>query len=94
MTLRTFGLMAGIIVAQALLGCASNYDAVKVGPDSYQVTATASPAHGGMRGAQQLATAGANKKCESLGKSVKVTNVAAVHDYPATDLAIVTFTCN
>jgi hypothetical protein len=71
-----------------------NYDAVKLGPDTYQVSAVAAPARGGIAGAQQMAVANANKKCESLGKSITVTNIDTGHEFPAAGRAVVTFACN
>jgi hypothetical protein len=76
-----------------LIGCAMTYDAVKVGPDTYQVSAVAAPARGGIAGAQQMAVRDADKKCESLGKGVEVTNVETGHEFPAAGRAVVTFTC-
>jgi hypothetical protein len=69
------------------------YDVVKVGPDTYQTSAVASPVRGGISGAQQMAVTNANKKCDALGKSITVTNVDTGHEYPAAGRAIVTFTC-
>lgn len=74
-------------------GCAVNSDVVKVGPDSYLATAVAAPARGGIDGAHEKAAEAANEKCQSLGKSRTVTNINTVHE-PATDRAVVTFTCS
>ena len=75
-------------------GCAMSYDVVKVGPDTYLVSAVAAPARGGIDGARQKADETAAEKCQSLGKSPMVTNINTVHEYPATDRAVVTFTCS
>ncbi len=77
----------------AIAGCATTYDVVQVGPQTYQVSAVAAPARGGIAGAQQRATEAANKKCESVGKATTVTNVDTGHEFPAAGRAIVTFTC-
>jgi hypothetical protein len=82
-----------VIAAASVCACAMNYDVVKVGDDTYQVSAVASPARGGISGAQQMALANANKKCDSLGKSINVTNIDTGHEFPAAGRAIVTFTC-
>lgn len=74
-------------------GCAMSSDVVKVGPDSYLVTAVAAPARGGIDGAHEKADQAANEKCQSLGKSRTVTNINTVHE-PATDRAVLTFTCS
>ena len=56
-------------------GCAMNYGVMKVGPDTYQVSAVAAPARGGIIGAHEK------------------TNDSTVHE-PASDRAVVTFTCS
>lgn len=77
----------------AIAGCMMTYDVVQVGPQSYQVSAVATPARGGIAGAQHRATEAANKKCESLDKATTVTNVDTGHEFPAAGRAMVTFTC-
>jgi len=74
-------------------GCAMTSDVVKVGPDTYLATAVAAPARGGIDGAHEKAAEAANEKCQSLGKSRTVTNINTVHE-PATDRAVLTFTCS
>ncbi len=71
----------------------SPYDVVQIGPQTYQVSAVAALARGGVAGAQHKATEAANEKCESLGKATTVTNVGTGREFPAADRAIVTFTC-
>jgi len=87
--------LASILICGCSLaaGCAMNYGVMKVGPDTYQVSAVAAPARGGIVGAHEKADEAANEKCQSLGKSPTVTNSNTVHE-PATDLAVVTFTCS
>jgi hypothetical protein len=82
-----------LITACAVAACAMNYDVVKIGDDTYQTSAVASPVRGGISGAQQMAIANANKKCDSMGKSIDVTNIDTGHEFPAAGRAIVTFTC-
>lgn len=77
----------------ALTGCATTYDVVQVGPQTYQVSAVAAPARGGIAGAQHRATEAADEKCKALGKSITVTNVDTGHEFPAAGRAVVTFTC-
>ena len=74
-------------------GCATSYQVMKVGPDTYLATAVAAPARGGIDGAHEKAAEAANEKCQSLGKSRTVTNINTVHE-PATDRAVLTFTCS
>lgn len=81
-------------LATVLIGaCAMTYDAVKVGPGTYQSSAVASPARGGISGAQALAMKAANKQCAALGKSINVVNTETGHEFPAAGRAIVTFKC-
>jgi hypothetical protein len=84
-----------VITAVLLLasGCETTYDVATVGPNTYQVSARAAPARGGVAGAQHSATEAANEKCKAVGKSTTVTRVETVHEYPPADLAIVRFTC-
>jgi hypothetical protein len=72
------------------LGCATNNEAVEVGPNIYKVSSVASPAQGGVAGARQRAMDSANKKCESLGRSI---TVSSVDEFPTAGRAVVTFTC-
>jgi hypothetical protein len=77
----------------SLSSCAWQSEALKVGDDTYQVSANASPARGGITGAREMALRNANKKCDSLGKSIDVTNVEAGTAFPANGVATVTFRC-
>ena len=90
---RRFRILHALLLAGGVGGCAMTYDIVKVGADTYQVSAVAAPARGGITGAQHRATVEANKKCDSLGESITVTNVETGHEFPAAGRAIVTFTC-
>ena len=69
------------------------FDIVQVGPQSWQVSTVAAPAHGGIAGAQHRATEAANQKCQALGKSTTVTNVDTGREFLAAGRAVVTFTC-
>jgi hypothetical protein len=84
-----------LIAALLLLtgGCETTYDLVTVGPNTYQVSARAASARGGIADAQHRATEAANEKCKALGKITTVTRRETVHEYPPADLAIVRFTC-
>lgn len=90
--MRVFGL--GLFALFIATACAMTYDVVKVGPDTFQTSAVASPARGGVAGAQHAAIENANKKCAELGKTTTVTNVDTGHEFPAAGRAVVTFTCN
>ena len=74
-------------------GCAVNYGVMKVGPDTYEVSAVAAPGRGGIAGAHEKADEAANQKCQSLGKTRTVTNVTMVHE-PTAERAVLTFTCS
>jgi hypothetical protein len=50
---RLFSLV--IVVSVAFSGCAWQSEALKVGDDTYQVSANASPARGGITGAREMA---------------------------------------
>jgi hypothetical protein len=86
-----FPLLAAIPFIVA--GCAWQSEAQKVGPDTYQVSANASPARGGVTGAQQMALANANKKCDSMHKEITVTDIKTEHAFPTNGVATITFTC-
>lgn len=88
--MKTYLLAAISLIA----GCAMNYDVVKMGDNTYQVSAVASPARGGIAGAEHMALASANKQCDSLSKKIIVTNIETGHDFPAAGRAIVTFSCS
>jgi hypothetical protein len=76
-----------------LAGCAWQSEALKVGPDTYQVSANASQARGGVAGAQGMALKNANKKCDSLGKSITVTDTKTESGWTQNGVATITFTC-
>ena len=84
-----------VIAALLLLagGCETISNVTTVGPNTYQVSATAAPARGGVAGAQQAATEAANEKCKALGRSTTVTRVETGQEYPDGGIAIVRFTC-
>lgn len=77
-----------------LTGCAWQSEALKVGPDTYQVSANASPARGGPTGAKEMALSNANKHCASLGKSIEVVDEQDQYAFPANGSVTVTFRCN
>ncbi|MGH8578832.1 MAG: hypothetical protein ACREVK_01465 [Gammaproteobacteria bacterium] len=77
-----------------LSGCAWQSEAMKVGPDTYQTSANASPVRGGATGAREMALANANKKCESLGKQIEVIDTKGEYAFPANGVFSVTFRCN
>jgi hypothetical protein len=82
-----------LVTAMLVAGCAWQSEARKLGEDTYQVSANASPARGGVTGARDMALKNANAKCDSLGKSINVTDVTTEHAWPTNGVATVTFTC-
>jgi hypothetical protein len=74
-------------------GCAWQSEALKIGEDTYQVSANASPARGGITGAREMALTNANAKCDALGKKINVTDIQSEFAYPANGVATVTCTC-
>ena len=82
-----------LLLASSLPGCAWQSDAMKMGEDTYQVSANASPARGGITGAREMALGNANKKCDELQKKITVTDIKSEYAFPANGVATVTFTC-
>jgi hypothetical protein len=82
-----------LLAAILVVGCATTYPVLKTGENTFQVSANASPARGGIAGAQQMAVSSANKKCDSMGKAITVINIETGHEFPAAGRAIVTFKC-
>lgn len=78
------------IVVALLTGCASTTDVMKMGPETYRVSAAASPARGGPAGAQGMALEAANKYCTKDSKEILVVNTATFHGAGSSE---VTFRC-
>jgi hypothetical protein len=74
-------------------GCAWQSEALKIGQDTYQTSARASPARGGEAGAREMALTTANKKCESMGREIEVTNTDVQWAFPAATTVTATFKC-
>jgi hypothetical protein len=73
--------------------CAWQSEALRIGDDMYQVSANASPARGGVRGAQEMALTNANGKCDSLLKKIEVLDIKTEPALPANGVATVRFRC-
>jgi hypothetical protein len=82
-----------VLLLTTLAGCAWQSEALKVGANTYRVSANASPARGGVTGATQMALRNANKKCDSMGLSITVTDTQTDYAWPTNGVATVTFTC-
>jgi hypothetical protein len=85
--------IAVFAVVALLTGCALQTEALQVDTNTFQTSVVASPARGGVAGAQEMALRNANKKCTALGKSIHVKNIETGHDFPAAGRAVVTFEC-
>lgn len=77
-----------IVVALSLTGCAQSTGAMKMGPDTYSVTADAL----GTSNARQTALSEANNHCHAMGREILVTNTNAGKDR-ARSVYGVTFKC-
>jgi len=84
----TFAALACLLAS----GCAWQSAALKIGEDTYQVSANASPARGGITGAREMALTNANAKCYSLGKKINVTDIQPEFAFPTNGVATATFT--
>lgn len=81
------------VTVTLLAGCAWQSEAMKLGEDTYQVSANASPARGGITGAREMALANANKKCDELRRQITVVDIKTEYAFPANGVATVTFNC-
>ena len=82
-----------VFVVLVNTGCAWQTAAMKVGQDTYQTSANASPMRGGASGAREMALSNANQKCESMGKQIEVVETKSEYAFPANGLVTVTFKC-
>ena len=82
-----------LVAALLLAGCAASTDAVKVGPNRYQIAADASQPRGGAAGAQRIATERAAVTCGAKKMQVDVLSVETGKVLPFAGTATVTFQC-
>src|SRR6266849_1730058 len=77
-----------------LAGCAQSSGVLKMGPDTYTISAAAAPARGGSSEARKIALAEANQHCTQMGKEILVTNIGtATTNLYGAGSAEVTFRC-
>jgi hypothetical protein len=84
-----------LCIAGALCAsCAQSSGILKMGPDTYTISASAAPARGGSSEARKIALSEANQHCAQMGREILVTNVgtATTNIYGA-GTAEVTFRC-
>ena len=82
------------IACLLLSACAQSSGVLKMGPDTYTVSAAAAPARGGSSEARRIALTEANQHCAQMGKEILVTNVgtATTNIYGAGSTEV-TFRC-
>jgi hypothetical protein len=92
--MRVMWTAATCVACVLFAGCAQSSGVLKVGPDTYTVSAAAAPARGGSSEARKIALTEANQHCAEMGKEILVTNVgtATINAYGA-GTAEVTFRC-
>lgn len=82
-----------VLLPAFLLGCAWQSEALQVAPYTYQTSANASPARGAASGAREMALETANKKCDSMGRQIEVTDTKSEYAFPANAVVTITFKC-
>jgi hypothetical protein len=65
-----------LLAAVILVACAHSSGVLKMGPDTYSVSASASAIRGGRSGAKNIAVTEANEKCAFEGKEILITNTS------------------
>lgn len=75
---------AGLIIATMVIlqGCGSTGSVLKMGPDTYRVSASRHNMAGGSTAAEADALQTANSHCQGLSKEVLVTNTSSDFDRP------------
>lgn len=84
-----------VVIASVLLcACAVTHHVVQLGPDTYSVSANASPVRGGSSGARSLAIEEAGNYCRAMGRQVLVENISGqTTNYAGAGSSDVTFMC-
>lgn len=85
--------LVAVTAIAAVSGCAWKSGALQLGPDTYQVSANASPARGGETGARKMAIEQANEHCATLGRTIEVTDIESQYAWPTNRSVTVTFLC-
>ena len=85
--------LSSIALLLAIAGCAWQSEALRVGPDTWQTSANASPARGAASGAREMALGNANKHCDSLGRQIEVVDSKSEYAFPANAVVTITFKC-
>ena len=83
-----------ILIACSLVACASSGGVQQLGPETFTVSAAASPARGGYSTAKTMALNTANEHCTRLGKEILVSNIGiATTNIHGAGSADITFRC-
>ena len=82
----------GLLTISTLAACGSTGGVMKLGPDTYTVTASKHNFAGGAPSAQSNALEMANAYCEGIGREVLVKNTTAGFDRPMYTYSV-TFQC-
>lgn len=85
--------VAALALTLLLHACAWQSEAMRVGPDTYQTSANASPARGAASGAREMALSNANKHCDSFQKKIEVVDMKSEYAFPANAVVTITFKC-
>jgi hypothetical protein len=87
-------LSAGCAACLLFAGCAQSSGVLKMGLDTYTISAAAAPARGGSSEARKIALAEANQHCAQMGREILVTNIGtATTNLYGAGSAEVTFRC-
>ena len=81
-----------ILLALLLVSCGTTCKAVKIGPDTYTVTASKHNFVGGAPDAKNNALSLASNHCKSLNKELVVTNATQSFDRPMYNYSVI-FLC-
>ena len=82
MSPKTLKFCITAVLLLLVAGCGTTGDVMKMGPDTYSVTASKHNMSGGAAAAQTNALNLANNKCETLSKEILVVNTSTSFDRP------------
>lgn len=86
--------LAALFTCAILVACTQSSGVLKMGPNTYTVSAFAASLRGGFSGARKIALAEANQHCTEMGKEILVTNIGtATTNVEGGGSAEVTFRC-
>lgn len=82
-----------LIALSFLTSCTQSSGVLKLGPDTYSVSANAMPIRGGAIGAKRHALNEASEHCSYLGKELLVSNIDTYGDPRGSGTANIDFLC-